>query len=256
MYQSQQAVAEGTSENYSVVGHIRQESGPRIASSRNTLVRTFLDQERYKDVEWLLMLDADITFDGALLERLFDGMRDDTGKILRPISSGLYFGGGHGSIFPCMYEIVDPKTNDGMAVKIIADFKTGDVIRADAVGAGCLLMHRGVLEQLREVHEEPTPWFAESVYKGHEFGEDWTFCMKVRMQGYSIHVVTSTQLGHVKSVVMDEHMWRTGQTNLRSVSAPPNMSVELKLVPPKPEPMATITPLNREQRRKLEKTKR
>ena len=56
MYQSQEAVSTGAATDYSVVGHVRIESGPRIAAARNNLVRSFLDKEEWSDVEWLLML--------------------------------------------------------------------------------------------------------------------------------------------------------------------------------------------------------
>ena len=250
LYASQDAVSKGLRPDLVVPGHVRIESGPRIASSRNKLVRRFLDEPRFKDVEWLLMLDADMTFDESLLVALFDGVRSHEGRVERPLVGGLCFGGGHGSIVPTMYEIVDPDTNDGSPVRVITDFTSGDVVQVDATGAACLLIHRGVLEAMALKFEEPFLWFAESVYLGREFGEDWTFCLRARSMGFPIYVNTNAHVGHMKAVELNETMWRTGQVGLSNPDSP---------TPPKPKLViptdADVIPLNREQRRALARSK-
>lgn len=208
------------SESVGVAGYIPMESGPRIASARNKLVERFLTDERYEGVEWLLMLDTDITFDGDMLNQLMSDVRTPEGKIKRPVIGGLYYGGGHGSVFPVMFRMVDPATNDNNPISFITDFVTGDTVEVDATGAGCLLMHRGILEHLWGVHPGPAPWFAESVYKGFEFGEDWTFCMRVRQLEVPIYVHTGVKIGHMKAVEMNEQTWLYGTVGLKQVNAP------------------------------------
>ena len=253
MYQSQEAVSTGAAAEYSVVGHVRIESGPRIAAARNNLVRSFLDKEEWSDVEWLLMLDADVTFDGSIIETLLRTARREDGTIARPVISGLYFGGGHEAIFPVMFRIVDPTTNDGKPLTVVTDFTAGDVVAVDAVGCGCLLVHRSVYEQMRLEEPEPYPWFAETIYNGQEFGEDWSFCMKVRRRDWPIYCDTGVQMGHVKSVVMDEKMWRSGQVGLRQVAPPTGGEKKpLSLV----TPLSKVTPMNREARRQAQRSKR
>ena len=252
MFASQEAVRTGQREDYIIRGYRYVEGGPRIASSRNRLVRDLLAAPQFKDVEWFLMLDADMTFDESLLPALFEGVRNEDGSIRMPIVGGLCFGGGHGSIVPTMYSIVDPKTNDGEPVKVITDFTSGDIVEVDATGAACLLVHRGVYEAMAETFAEPYPWFAESVYLGREFGEDWTWCLRARSLGFQIHVNTSAKVGHVKSVIMDEDMWRSGRPSLHSldgVAEHKDATVTKLVVPEK----ASVTPLNREQRRSLER---
>lgn len=239
LYASQDAYARGLRPDLVVPGHVRIESGPRIASARNKLVRRFLDEPRFKDVEWLLMLDSDMTFDESILVGLFEGVRDGKGKVVRPLVGGLCFGGGHGTITPTMYELVDSKENNGSPVRVITDFVSGDVVEVDATGAACLLMHRGVLEAMSLKYEEPALWFAESIYHGHEFGEDWTFCLRARAMGFPIVVNTKVKIGHMKSVEMNEQMWRTGQVGL----ATPDPA---KIAPVRDAP---VIPLNRETRR-------
>ena len=219
--ESGRAAQAGEPDTPAIMGYHFVEGGPRIAHARNELVRTFLASERYANTEWLLMLDADMTFDGSLLKTLFHDVRSAQGKVQRPIVGGLYFGGGHGAIFPLTFQLVDPETNDNNPISIITDWTPGEMLEVDATGTGCLLIHRGVLEHFSKVYEEPTPWFAESVHNGFDFGEDWTFCMRARMQGLPIYVNTAVQLGHMKAVCLTEQTWRTGQTGLTTTSAPP-----------------------------------
>ena len=223
-----------------ITGTVWVESGPRIAHSRNLLVRRFLSNAAWAGTEWLLMLDADMTFSDTLLDNLFDGVRDDKGNLQRLIVGGLCFGGGHNSIVPTMYQIVDPKENGGSPVRVITEWDDGDVVPVDATGAACLLVHRSVYEHFATTYGEPVPFFAESVYGGVEFGEDWTFCMRAMQQKIPIVVNTAAKLGHMKLIQMDENSWRGG-SNLTKIEG---YSAGKKL--------ATVTPIttpNRKARR-------
>ena len=240
----EQRRAEATKTPTRYAGHLRLESGPRIATARNTLVRSFLDDERFTDsVDWLLMLDADMTFDEDLCDRLLDGAYDAKGELVRPLIGGLCFGGGHEYIFPTLYEMVDPKINNNNPVRVISEFKPGEAVKVDATGAACLLMHRSVLDAMRVGFPEPTPWFAEGQYAGKEFGEDWTFSVRAGRLGFPIYVNTGAQIGHLKTVEMNDAMWRTGRTNLKSLELPVTE-----------HDVATIIPINREQRRRAART--
>ena len=227
----------GNREDYVVAGYRFIESGPRIAAARNNLVRGFLESPAYENVEWLLMLDADMIFDESLLPALFQDVRDTDGSLKRPIVGGLCFGGGRERVFPTMYEIVDPKENNGDAVRVIEEWSEGAAVEVDATGAACLLVHRSVYETMLERHGEPVPWFAESIYKGVEFGEDWTFCLRARVMGYPIIVNTNAKVGHQKPIVLDEQLWRDGRVALDTKTK------RVENVP------AEIIPINREQRR-------
>jgi hypothetical protein len=247
MYASEQQVAKGVRESFIVAGHARVESGPRIGAARNQLVRMFLSKDEWKDVEWMLMLDADMTFGEDLLYTLLHDVRNDDGSLKRAVVGGLCFGGGHGAIWPTMYSIVDPEENGGNAVNIISDFTEGEIVKVDATGAACLLIHRRVLEYMATIYEEPTPWFVESIYKGQEFGEDWTFCARLRSHGIEIFVNTAAKIGHLKSILMDEKMWRTGDVGLVS-PAPPKEQIK-KASGVVISATDETTHLNREQRR-------
>jgi hypothetical protein len=194
-------------------------TGPRVHSARNNLVRSFLKFTPKAD--WMWMLDADIQFEPYVLDRLM-AIADPKEK---PVVAGLYIGGGYSQMFPLMYEIVDPATNDNNPVRYVEHWTPGDLIKCHATGAGCLLIHRSVLERMAEEFPEPAPWFSETIWKGREFGEDWSFCLRLMKMGIPLYVKTGLGLGHVKPLPMTEELWfnyrdeRDAARELEAVSA-------------------------------------
>ena len=174
-----------------IVGHIGITSGPRIASARNKMVEAFLTHDR--EPEWLWMLDTDMVFPADTLPRLLD-----VADTLHPIVGGLCFGGRTDDIFPTLYRLVDPAENEGRPIETIYNFPDDALVKVDATGAACLLIHRRVLENIYRSFPGPHHWFSESVYNGMEFGEDWTFCLRAQQMGHPIHVHTGIPIGHVK----------------------------------------------------------
>jgi hypothetical protein len=210
-----------------IVGRACLITGPRIASARNELVRATLRSP--DNPEWMLMLDADMTFESDLVERFLD-VAD---PVERPVVGGLCFGGGRGGkLFPTLYRIVDPATNDGKPISVIADYERDALVQVDATGAACLFVHRSVLLAMQDAYgtvtiqgpdgEDKTvpfaaPWFAESIHNGAEYGEDWTACLRMQRLGFPIYVHTGIKLGHVKPHVLDEEAWDVHYQKLKDL---------------------------------------
>lgn len=190
-------------------------SGPRIASARNDVVRTFL-QEPSKP-EWLLMLDSDMSFDPKIAQQLLDVAHEK----LRPVVGGLCFGGGRvGTPFPTLYRMVNPAKGKGKVTEVIKDYPKDALCKVDATGAACLFIHRDLLMQMYDKfstmpdgHANPHPWFAETVFQGHEYGEDWTFCMRLAQMKVPLYVHTGVKLGHVKTQLYDEQFYNDYRRN-------------------------------------------
>lgn len=182
-----------------VVTHI---CGPRVASGRNELVRAFLGHP--KRPEWLLMLDSDMVFPATLVEDLVS-VADPQ---VAPVVGGLCFAGGRsGQVRPTMSVMVG---DDPPAFEVVWDYPPDAMVGVDYTGAACLLMHRGVLERLGEKFADRAhPWFAESEFSGREYGEDVTFCMRLRALGVPIFVHTGIKIGHMKMLVIDEQSYLT-----------------------------------------------
>lgn len=179
-----------------VAGRIAITSGPRVASSRNKLVQEFLTHDDEPD--WLWMLDSDMTFPADTLQRLLFHADPESA----PILGALCFGGRGVNVFPTLYRLIEP--THGKAIETIWEYPKNALVKVDATGAACLLVHRSVLQRMYKDFPAPQHWFSESVYKGVEFGEDWTFCLRAQQIGYPIHVHTGIKCGHVKPRIVDE----------------------------------------------------
>ena len=71
---------------------------------------------------------------------------------------------------------------------------SGDLIKVDATGTGCLLFDTSVFLKVNG------PWFEFNTIEGKPVGEDINFCSKARDAGISIHIDTSIEVGHLATV--------------------------------------------------------
>lgn len=172
------------------------ESGTRIASSRNAVVKTFLDNT---DCEWLWMVDTDMTFEPDIIERMVSVAT----KYDFPIVGGLCFGQSKtGEAFPVAFRLTD----DDKLFRI-SKYPRGDLIEVAATGAACILIHRDVLSKMLIDCEGPHHWFEETTRDGKEIGEDVAFCLKARELGFRICIDTSIPVGHLKMAPVNEQVY-------------------------------------------------
>lgn len=149
--------------------------------SRNRCARKFLET----DAEWLFFLDTD-TFTGHdTIERLL--------RHGKKIVGGVYTSR-HEPYYPIAYE----KKGDSLQpIKEIPD----RLFRVDAIGTGCLLIHRSVFENLEK------PYFEYEKDKDKERiikSEDICFCEKVREKGFEIYADPSIKVFHYGAVTDTE----------------------------------------------------
>ena len=168
--------------------------------SRNVMVKNFLEEV---NTPWLLMIDSDERLTMKTFLKLVDAADEKT----RPIVSGLVFA----AFFddddmlrpvPTIYNMTDS------GLKAIDDYPIDKIIEVDAVGTGCLLIHRSVLLDLQK---SATPnqgkdwaWFVEGAIDGTYFGEDLLFSKRLKSLGYPIHAHTGAILKHRKEFWLDE----------------------------------------------------
>lgn len=176
----------------------------RLAGSRNMAVANFLDTT---DGEWLWMIDSDMGWDETALEQLLAVADADS----LPVVGGLCFGArfqGEGPAhsarvhyFPTLYRW-DDQTG---VFSLVFDWDRGTVVKVDGTGAAFLLVHRRVLEDLRREHGDR--WFDNiPIDNGTPdlFGEDLSFCVRLRQAGIPVHVHTGVKVSHRKAVWIDE----------------------------------------------------
>jgi GT2 family glycosyltransferase len=212
-----------------VAGRLDLTSGANIVTARNKIARQFLEQ--YPRAEWLWLVDADMTFDPYTLDRLLRS----ADRTARPVMGGLCFAlmkGDEQEIVPTLYGL-----SQGVGLARWFGYPPDQVVQVVGTGAACLLIHRTVLEKIRDMRWDdefeakyraqygepsgtplghlmfppPWPWFQETI-TGTDWGdsrsEDLTFCMRVAQAGFPVHVDTSVKIGHVKPVVIDEAAYR------------------------------------------------
>ncbi len=176
--------------------------GPLLTMQRNQIVATFLDESH---AQWLLMVDTDV----VLAVEAFDKLTAVAHAKERPVVGGLYFGLTSGPVpgqppagpAPLIYQ--DPE-----APIPVWDYPEDTLINVNATGAGCLLIHRSVLAQIRahatKAEGRDWCWFLDLPVDGYWFGEDFYFCARVQAEGFPIVVHTGVVLPHRRQFWLDD----------------------------------------------------
>lgn len=183
----------------------------QIVNGRNDVAEQFLQ----RDDEWLMMVDADMGFDheavGELL-RVAD-------PVERPIVGGLCFSlirtetfDNHVERFapsPTVYRLHDDGEADIGMVPMM-NYPSGELIPCDGTGAAFMLVHRTVLEAVKEKFGN-RQWFTNVVSPYNPewvFSEDISFCLKARACGFPLYVHAGVRTVHDKGFVhVDEDMY-------------------------------------------------
>jgi hypothetical protein len=168
--------------------------------SRNVVVKTFLETT---DANWLLMIDSDERLSLDTWRKLVSSA-DDT---QRPIVSGLVFAAffdGQDELrpVPTIYRM-----NMETGLQPIDDYPLDKLFEVDAVGTGCILIHRNVLLDMQKnatVNQgKDWAWFVEGAIDGTYFGEDLLFSKRLKSMGYKIFAHTGAILPHHKQFWLD-----------------------------------------------------
>lgn len=146
-----------------------------LALARNKLVQRVLDSNS----DWIFFVDDDQALRPDTLMRLL--------SYEKPIVSGLYLNRNR-PFFPIAFS---ERAEDGTYIPIdLPTLPKEGLLQVQAVGAGCLLIRREVLEAIGE------NWFQHGRVDDWDASEDIIFCEQARAAGYEIFVDLGTQVGH------------------------------------------------------------
>ena len=200
-----------------VIGVVRIEGG-LLSRQRNEVVKTFLD---HSPAQWLLMSDSDERLSVEAFDRLVAAAHEKD----RPVVAGLYFGTlpNPSGLLPTPVPHFYKRSGDGVMVTPVVDYPHDRLIEIDAAGTGCLLVHRSVLEKIRE-HADPAEgdawcWFRDLPLDGNWLGEDLYFCRRVRALGFPIWGHTGAILPHRRRYWLDERQHEAARMVRRSADA-------------------------------------
>lgn len=180
-----------------------------LQEARNRAVREFLAEHK---ADWLLWIDTDMGFAADTVERLLEAA--DPAE--RPIVGGLCFvqneerpdgiGGWRCGAGPTVYDWV--RADDGqMGWQVRYDYPANTLTRVGGTGAACVLVHRGVFEQMEErfgrcwYERVPNP---RPDAPDRKVGEDLSFCLRAGAMGIPIYVHTGVRTSHLKPVWLAE----------------------------------------------------
>lgn len=187
--------------NGNIHSFVPRHAGPCLGIYRNMAVDHMLATE----ADWIFFVDSDIEFKDDTLDRLLE-VAD---PMERPVVSGLYMMNLDEGIRPSIFHRTTTVDDDGVEqIRMVADvdFPDDELVQADGCGAGCLLIHRGILEAMAATYGKPRPWFGEDIFDDVIYGEDFFFCMRVMQMGYKVYVHTGIDVGHIKTVCINKQM--------------------------------------------------
>lgn len=158
--------------------------GSLIDDARNQIVKQFL----LTDADYLVMFDTDLKFEINTIDNLVK-MLETTGYKL---GSGWYNIRVGNTKVPTIFHFLDDTTS---RTNFIHE-DTPEYIQADAGPSGCMIIHRSVLEAMREV--DPHVFFKFENIKGMQATEDIYFCKQAKKLGFDFIVSRDTQCLHYK----------------------------------------------------------
>jgi len=182
---------------------VRNEGSGLLSRMRNELVRNFLNE---CSEPWLLMLDTDLTFPVAAFDRLC-AAADATE---RPVVSGLYFAAWRHELWLTPIPIVFHRAPEVQWLPVF-EYPRDALFEVDAAATGCLLVHRRVLERIRDNAPENVgpdwAWFLDGPVGGRWVSEDLMFSERIKANGFPIWCDSGVLLQHRKSVLLGERQF-------------------------------------------------
>ncbi len=182
-----------------ILNILQEWSSANVSAARNTVTQRFLEQPLG---EWLLWVDADMQWEPDALDALLAA----ADPVERPIVGGLCFGMSKAGLFPTIYQWAEI---DGQFTTVrVRDYPRDALVRCAATGAAFLLIHRTVLEAMRDRgFDRAFPYFQETSGNGAPVGEDLTFCIRAGILGFPVYVHTGVRIGHHKSHLLTEELF-------------------------------------------------
>lgn len=154
-----------------------------LGTARNTLAKDFLNS----DCTHLFFVDSDMILPLDALDKLLAHDKD--------IVSAIYFDRLRGD--PVMKKFVKglPET--------IKDYPKGKLFEVDAIGFGCALIKRSVIEKLKAQNKDKPLFALKHLSRKVLFGEDVYFCKLAKEAGFKVFVDTSLVAGHFGATVIE-----------------------------------------------------
>ena len=172
-------------------------NGNQIARQRQSLWDFWADSST---TEWLLWVDSDIILTSTVLKMLWDVADKKT----KPVVSGLYFVSSQNEQslmepVPSLYM----ETGDPFRTQVLLPFPQNQVIPVDLAGFGLMLMHRSIIEPVKQVAGELSVFGENQQAKDKFISEDISFCRNLKKAGIQLYAHTGAHVQHMKTFSFD-----------------------------------------------------
>lgn len=213
-------------------GYANCQTGPLLSMGRGQLCQAFLET----DATWMVSSDADCAFAPEVPHQMVDlaeRLYHEQGLKMLGAPVWIVKFDGHGNIAsaaPNVYKVVQAAEGEWLVPVAAGELPENNLCTVGAVGAAFLVLHRELLEKVRDEacggkphwwHHLPTPRLPASpevlavleaaaerlqVEPGDllrdQYGEDTSFCRRVRAVGEQIYIHTGVEIGHAKTVTV------------------------------------------------------
>lgn len=162
-----------------------------IYEARHTLAKKAID-DGFDRVMWL---DSDMVFEPDLLNRLSADLDQGLDFV-----TAVYFSRKN-PINPIVYETCHPtKLKNGDLYPTVKSFREipEELFEIEGCGFGAAMMTTDLIRRAG-----PLPF-----YPTDKYGEDLSFCRKVREAGAKLYCDGRIRLGHIGSTIINEESWR------------------------------------------------
>jgi len=183
------------------ISRISRIHGNQIGRQRDVLVEGLLS---FDNVDWILWVDSDIFLTSEILSSLWQLADKET----MPIISGVYFTSPEGEIpLPCPLPTIYFENEEGKLV-YIHPLPENSVIECEYAGFGLLLMHKSVLQKIKDKFPDQSLFMEYPGLNDKFIGEDIMFFKKLKETGIKLHAYTGAIAKHVKRFYFDEEYYK------------------------------------------------
>jgi GT2 family glycosyltransferase len=171
--------------------------GNQISVQRQEIVDAW-----YKsDADWLLWVDSDVVVTQDIVKKLWES----ADKEKSPVVCGIYFVSTSPNMplmnsLPCILRI-----NENEQFEYIHPLPEDQIIPIDAAGMGLTLMHKSVIDKIKDIYDGI--YFDTSLSKTGGKGEDISFFIKLKEQGIPVYAHTGCLAQHIKRFVFDHNYY-------------------------------------------------
>lgn len=178
-------------------------AGNQIGRQRQILFDMWADEEAFQ-TDWLLWVDSDIFLTQEALKKIWDTA--DAKE--RPVVSGVYFVSKDGEqplMTPMPAIFAEGRDEDELAW--IHPLPYQQVVPIHAAGFGALLMHRSIIEPIREAAGSDSLFYERQEIGKAFVGEDIMFFKKLAKAGIPAYAHTGALVQHIKRYPLDQHYY-------------------------------------------------